>query len=313
MASSLTTKQSFTYLTSAAWSSKKNQLIQQNSANDNLDQIVSKRIDAGEDALFHVSTDYGIIQGIADGVGSWGADGVDPTAFAWAMMENAADVAKELGSAENNPSKSMVDAGVVLTRAFENTKAGGKVEAGSATTSILTLSNDTGILNAAVLGDSAFLIIRNSRVHYQSASQQHQFNGPYQLAIIPDRFYQPGCFSDTPSEADQSTHQLQDGDIILLATDGLYDSIFMDEIVSIVNEELSINDGNTRNMDVEELTKSVRSLAMRLTYTARKYSVSTTGDTPYVKQYRACYHMSRWGGKVDDIALLVTLVRVNHE
>ncbi|CAG8621072.1 8766_t:CDS:2, partial [Paraglomus brasilianum] len=275
-------------------------------------QLESETVDAGQDAFFHVSTDYGIIQGVADGVGSWGEDGVDPSAFAWAMMENAASIAKELGSAKNNPNKSMVDAGVVLSKAFENTVAGGKVEAGSATTSILTLSNDSGILNAAVLGDSAFLLIRNGRVHYQSASQQHVFNFPYQLGIVPKR-YRRRSAKDSPSDADQSTHQLQDGDVILLATDGLHDNVFIDEIVSIVNEELSNNDGDSRAMDVEELTEDIRKLAKRLTYTASKYSQSSSGDSPYAKAYRARKDVPRQGGKPDDIALLVTLVRTNHK
>ncbi|CAG8458963.1 2390_t:CDS:2 [Paraglomus occultum] len=90
------------------------------------------------------------------------------------------------------------------------------------------------------------------------------------------RYYKESAFTDSANDADQSTHQLQDGDIILLTTDGL-------------------------------------KLAMRLTRAAREYSMSSTRDTPYAKRYRARNNVPRWGGKLDDIALLVTLVRVNYE
>jgi len=65
-------KKSFTYLAGVAWSKKKSFVVVQNNKYENLEQLESETVDAGQDAFFHVSTDYGIIQGVADGVGSWG-------------------------------------------------------------------------------------------------------------------------------------------------------------------------------------------------------------------------------------------------
>ena len=65
-------------------------------------------------------------------------------------------------------------------------------------------------------------------------------------------------------------HQLQDGDIIILATDGI---VFIDEIASIVNEELSSNNRDTRTVDVEELA---------YLYNTRKTLLSYNYNTLYV-------------------------------
>ena len=137
------------------------------------------------------------------------------------------------------------------------------------------------------MGDSAFLLIRSGRLLYESPSQQHFFNCPYQLTLVPEHYPNQKLYiRDKPSDADQSTHQLQDGDVILLATDGFYDNVFPEEAVSIVNEELDkVLSGNkgTRSISVEELTKRVRGLSRRLTDTARKYSEDRKRISPFSK------------------------------
>ncbi|CAG8540666.1 8061_t:CDS:2 [Paraglomus brasilianum] len=320
----LTTTKGFTYLIGAAWSPKRKRQNVINHVTGNpwwREQMRTGKVDAGEDAFFYVLTNCGVALGVADGVGGWSQMGVDSAAFSWDLMDNAANVAKELGTAERNRYKSsvrryddIVDAKRILSRAFENMTKSGKVEAGSSTACILSLSNDSGILNAATLGDSAFLLIRSGRLLYESPSQQHFFNCPYQLTLVPEHYPNQKLYiRDKPSDADQSTHQLQDGDVILLATDGFYDNVFPEEAVSIVNEELDkVLSGNkgTRNVSVEELTKRVRGLSRRLTDTARKYSEDRKRISPFSKNAMNMGE-SRLGGKIDDITVLITLVRAN--
>ena len=41
---------------------------------------------------------------------------------------------------------------------------------------------------------------------------------------------------DSPNNADEYTFNLKDGDIVITATDGLFDNLFRHEILSIVSE-----------------------------------------------------------------------------
>lgn len=73
---------------------------------------------------------------------------------------------------------------------------------GSCTACIVMLDGST--LRASNLGDSGFLVLRNSQIVFQSPTQQHQFNFPYQLGGPESR-------GDPPDAADVSL--LQDATI----------------------------------------------------------------------------------------------------
>lgn len=116
---------------------------------------------------------------------------------------------------------------------------------GSSTACILSLCKITGTLRASNLGDSSFLLIRDKRCIYESPSQQHFWNCPYQLTIVPPGFRssksskKSGSYvQDLPKDAVQSTHQLEDGDVIVLATDGFWDNVFTKETIELVDKEL---------------------------------------------------------------------------
>jgi hypothetical protein len=73
---------------------------------------------------------------------------------------------------------------------------------GSATACIIVLDRED--LQAANLGDSGFLVIRDSKVVFRSPPQQHDFNFPFQLGS-------PGSQSDGPQDAEvcnMLAHQL---------------------------------------------------------------------------------------------------------
>lgn len=71
-----------------------------------------------------------------------------------------------------------LDAHDILDVAFHQLRQGGKVQAGSSTACILNLCKTTGKMTTCNLGDSAFLLIRDKKVVYESPSQQHYFNCP---------------------------------------------------------------------------------------------------------------------------------------
>ncbi|CAG8763473.1 13621_t:CDS:1, partial [Acaulospora morrowiae] len=94
-----------------------------------------------------------------------------------------------------------------------------------------------------------------------------------------------------PSDAYQASHQLQDGDVILLATDGFFDNVFAEEAVSIVNKELQ----DVASRDFEELRSHVRRLSRRLTDTARRYSMDPRRVSPFSQSAKKSGE-SRTGG-----------------
>lgn len=101
---------------------------------------------------------------------------------------------------------------------------------GSSTVSLAVLKPE-GRLEVANLGDSGVRVVRNGQIVFASTAQQHMFNMPFQLSH-PSIIESP----DDADSADVTTLQVQPGDIIVLATDGLYDNMFDDELASICSE-----------------------------------------------------------------------------
>ncbi|KAF9583583.1 Protein phosphatase PTC7 [Lunasporangiospora selenospora] len=289
------------------------------------------KVDAGEDAFFHVSTSRRVALGVADGVGGWSELGVDPALFSWALMNNAENVARDDDkddrkdedneqSMEANQDqqgiavqdKKSPDAQSILDRAYSRLVQSGKIEAGSSTACILSLCKHTGQLFASSLGDSAFLLIRDNKCIYESPSQQHFWNCPYQLTILPpsirnnndNKPTQPRKYiQDFPKDAVQTTQQLEDGDVIVLATDGFWDNVFTKEALELVDRELGdiiryrhrchlqqsqckesqLDDQllEDPSLTSEEILARVRALSQRLTNTARRFSMDSKRRTPF--------------------------------
>ncbi|KAF9099644.1 hypothetical protein BGX29_007001 [Mortierella sp. GBA35] len=317
------------------------------------------KVDAGEDAFFHVSTRSRVALGVADGVGGWSELGVDPALFSWALMNNAENIARltdcvplEVDLPTAGGERNILDAQTILDGAYNELVQSGTVEAGSSTACILSLCKTTGTLRASNLGDSAFLLIRNNKCIYESPSQQHFWNCPYQLTVLPKekerqqrnsdgdskgkstqqdaataaagqgepQTKKKKYVQDLPKDAVQTTHQLQDGDVIVLATDGFWDNVFTKEAIELVDRELgdiireqlqhshhllSSTGEIVEALSADEILARVRALSKRLTNTARRFSLDAKRMTPFSQGAR---HIQS-GGKVDDITVIVTLVR----
>ncbi|RCH78281.1 hypothetical protein CU098_000463, partial [Rhizopus stolonifer] len=256
------------------------------------------KVDAGEDAFFQTNTPEGLAIGVADGVGGWGLVGVDPALFSWTLMDNAALVAK---------TEKSIDAHQILDIAFYELRKSGKVAAGSSTACILNLSKTTGQMTTCNLGDSAFVLVRDKKIVYESPSQQHYFNCPYQLTVVPDTYpNRDQLVTDMPKDADNKSFFLKEGDLILLATDGYFDNMYSEETLEMINEGMKPILEN-ENKDDELVSSTIRSLAKSLTDRARRLSLNPKRLSPWAKAAQA--HGSNYrGGKVDDITCIVTLV-----
>ena len=66
-------------------------------------------------------------------------------------------------------------------------------------------------------------------------AQQHEFNMPFQLACPG-----PDQYSDTCEDACVYELELEAGDVIVLATDGVLDNLWDDQLAQLVSECLKV-------------------------------------------------------------------------
>ena len=161
---------------------------------------------------------------------------------------------------------------------------------GSATACIVAIENSD--LIAANLGDSGFMVVRPSKDNksvkliMKSEEQQHQFNFPYQLG---------SSSSDRPDDADLYRLSVEDGDLIILGTDGLFDNIDEKYICKLVANVVAATQGDFK----------LAQLARLIADEAFKVSQNPNAKTPFQIASRNYFI----GGKPDDITVLVSRVR----
>lgn len=79
-------------------------------------------------------------------------------------------------------------------------------------------------LRIANIGDCGVIAIRGSDVIFRTSEQQHSFNFPFQLGTGS---------KDQPADAMSFHVKVKEGDIVIVASDGLFDNLFDDEILDI--------------------------------------------------------------------------------
>lgn len=101
---------------------------------------------------------------------------------------------------------------------------------GSTTATMAFLTQDKQ-LKTCNIGDSGYLLLRrgesgNLESVFRSTSQQHYFNCPYQFGIHNKK---------PPSDQAFSTvHLIEENDILVLGTDGLWDNLFDQDIIDLI-------------------------------------------------------------------------------
>ncbi|KAH8945718.1 hypothetical protein BDL97_12G054800 [Sphagnum fallax] len=223
----------------------------------------------GEDAYF-ICSDKQVV-GVADGVGGWAELGVDAGEYARELMSQS------LLAVRQEP-HGYIDPARIMRYAHSKTKC-----PGSSTACILALS-DNG-LEAANLGDSGFLLMRDGSTIFKSPVQQHQFNIPFQLE---------SGGSDPPSAAEVFSLQVAAGDVIVAGTDGLFDNLYDNELVGVVIHATRAGLG-------PQVT------AQKIVALARERAEDRDRQTPFsLAAQEAGYRF--YGGKLDDITVVVSYI-----
>ncbi|XP_062140009.1 protein phosphatase PTC7 homolog isoform X1 [Drosophila sulfurigaster albostrigata] len=242
----------------------------------------------GEDAWFSTSTDQADALGVADGVGGWRVYGIDPGQFSRFLMRSCERLAHAQDFEATRPEH-------LLARAYCNLLEQKQPILGSCTACVLTLLHDSSTLYAANIGDSGLLIIRDGAIVCRSMEQQHHFNTPYQLAVPP-----PGqglnVLTDGPECAALLQFELQQGDVLILATDGVYDNVSEELLVRVLSHASGISD----HVKLQTFANSIALMA-------RSLSFNPSHDSPFSLNARR-HNIDAPGGKPDDITVILASV-----
>jgi len=243
--------------------------------------------------------------GVADGVGGYSemivnGKPVDPSEMAWALMEQSK---KQFEASPNITPKQ------ALTNAYDLIIRDRLVAVGGATACVVAIDRNETLtppsyeLSSINLGDSAFYVIREGKVFYRTQDQTHFFNCPYQLTAPRRR----GESADDVSMGDELPEplKLHRGDVIVLATDGLTDNVFDEDVASTVTEHMKRKDIDQLQGDEEQALASL--IAGDLLKKAVVTSRSRTVETPF-QRYSLAHRKRFYGGKQDDITICVCTV-----
>lgn len=183
----------------------------------------------GEDSFF-ISSES-LVLGVADGVGGYhGTSGY----FARCIMERLEKYANGfyVGKMENDALEPGYDVGRVLPSIMDQAYKICKQEKSfppGATTAVLALvdpSNRT--LHVCNIGDSGAVVIRDGKVVFMTSAQVHENGAPYQLSNVAGR-------GDSTAKADQYRWgPLEKGDLIVLASDGIWDNLYPNELMDVI-------------------------------------------------------------------------------
>lgn len=133
-------------------------------------------------------------------------------------------------------------------------------------------------------------------------------------------------FSETPKQADVTHHDLRHGDIVIFATDGVWDNLSAMDTLGIVQMLMEERKYWTQNKASSELiadaslfraiSETVKPndqadylpglIASAVMREAKLASMDMKRDGPFAKEVKKYYPGEDWhGGKVDDIAVVV--------
>ena len=314
-------------------------------------QKLSSDADLSEDAYFSTTVKLpdekdGTLRevtyfGVADGVGSWREYDVDPREFSHRLMEECENILLEACHRENRDPggtkfRRVIAPAEILAQAYERVKAENLI--GSCTACVAMFDNIRHQLHFSNLGDSGIIVLRHIdsaiagslkrdriprvdrasdlRVAFVSQQQLHSFNHPYQLGWTGEETNEKTSFKSARDSCTTSVH-LRRGDIVIMATDGLFDNVDIEEIAKcglkweqrcgfirggdIVARDQRWAMGNSLTLQSRD---HVQDLAKELCEIARGKSLDPSVDSPFA--ILAKENDIMWsGGMPDDCTVIV--------
>lgn len=247
---------------------------------------VPKKLCFGDDSYFIARDKTADVLGVADGVGGWRNYGIDPSAFAQSLMRISERLVNSGRFKPHSPADIIQDSYQELL----NQKC---PLIGGSTACVVALHKAEQTIYTANLGDSGFMLIRNGEVVHRSEEQQHYFNTPFQLTVAPPE--QEGLvLSDRIEMAAKSSYKVQEGDVLLMGTDGLFDNMHEDMIVDYISKYKDHKDAS--RVTAKNIAEKAHELSFDPDYLS-PFAFSAIDAGIDIR-----------GGKPDDITVLVATV-----
>ncbi|KAI9772150.1 MAG: hypothetical protein M1835_006319 [Candelina submexicana] len=292
--------------------------------------LKGNRPDSGQDAFFvsKLGETGSVALGVADGVGGYSDMGIDPAQFSHGLCEHMAEachVMTEDHQIEQLRARNLMQIG--LQKVMQD-----RLIYGGGSTACVGIARSNGGLQVANLGDSGFIQIRLNAVHHRSNPQTHGFNFPYQLSMAsPQLLAQQRLFggkpmSDTPMDADVTDHDLRHGDVLVFASDGVWDNLSSSEALRLVSrymtslgawesgdKGIAIGDqlhGLTQRGGLGKHPENTLQalIAVAIASEAKAASMNTKVDGPFAKEIHKRFPRENYrGGKVDDICVVTAI------
>lgn len=251
----------------------------------------------GEDSLFvSEPKNHGhVALGVADGVGGWAEAGYDSSAISRELCHSAKEIFEASGDV------SAITPAELLEKAFDHVTKSPKVEIGGTTACWGILSPDRQ-LKVANLGDSWCGVFRDFKLVEETHFQTHNFNTPFQLAKIPQSILHAAeregkrYIIDTPKQCDSYQWQLQKGDIVVFATDGVTDNVVPQDT------EVFMRDQHEKGILLDKVASN---------YVSEVVKVSRDQNFPsaFAQELSRLTGQRYLGGKEDDITVVMVEIR----
>lgn len=232
----------------------------------------------GEDAYFAGSS----LLAVADGVGGWATLNIDPALYSRELCKNIEHLHKlDCKKYEKNPKQLLKDSAIMT------------MSIGSSTCLIISINEIMPILYSSYIGDSGFLILRrvskDFKCVYHSIEHCRSFNFPYQI----------GSSGDSPNIALSTEHHIENNDIIIAGSDGLFDNLDDENIVNCVLPFVGDDD---KVADLNLISEAIAEAAFQISIDPKSLSKFALNAKKNNIKFR--------GGKRDDITVIVAQVEL---
>jgi len=246
----------------------------------------------GEDSHIIARLHGVTLLGVFDGVGGWAELGVDPAEYArklGRLVENAL---------AENPAilKTERPLLALLKKAFDVLEE--EELAGSCTASLGLFTQD-GKLHVLNIGDSGIHVLRNGHCVFQTGEQQHYFNCPYQLGMGSD---------DRPEDADYYVlEDIEEDDMIVAATDGVWDNLYEAEMLHIVKSSSLSPPAAAALRASTPVQSSPETIARAISEASHLHGKDDRFLSPFTVNAQR-HGLTFSGGKLDDVTVVVSRV-----
>lgn len=259
----------------------------------------SRKIEkGGEDACFVQRQAIAVF----DGVSSWGEKGIDAGLYSQelARLTNEYMIMNKEGPRD------------ALQRAYMNNEA-----IGSSTANAVHIVGDQ--LKGLNIGDSTLIVVRGDDVVFESENRHHEFNCPYQIGRRTN-----GSLSGLIDSGEVIDFSLEEEDLLIMGSDGLWDNIFQQEILRVARvwgrksqeyaeAQHGRNSGPSPSGDKIYISSDAKRcvkldcIAHALASIASRGGMERDGYSPFSLKCRDIGR-SFYGGKPDDVTVICARV-----